>query len=236
MTLRLYCNAMINRRLLIIKLLLGLLLIPLLSLPAQAQKSTLTADEIKVLLQTQAAAKKNLTAAEYKTLLNKLTPEQSLTLIKNLTPTQEVIAQIDKLTTAQKSALTQTRAETIINNLTPAQAQNLVQTLAPANTAPGIADPNALDPGKDLWQTVNKLIRDIRSWLIPIAVLIIIYAGILYETSALNPALQGTAKTILWTTIFGLIFMILYPTIVGILSDQKLIPETKIDTTGDAGS
>lgn len=95
----------------------------------------------------------------------------------------------------------------------------------------GVADPDALQPGNDLWPTINNLINLVRSYMIPLAILIIIYAGILYETSAMNPALQGTAKTILWTTITGLIFLILYPTIVGILSDNGLIPSTEIDST-----
>lgn len=209
---------------------LGLLLVPLLSMPAQAQKPAQTAAEIIAQLQKQVKTHTTVpTGAEYKALLTQLSPAQSLTLIKNLTPAQAVIAQIDKLNTAQRAALTPAKADTILNNLPATRAQNLVQNLVPTNTPPSIVDPTTVDPGKDLWPTVNDLIEKVRVWVIAIAVLIIIAAGIMYETSAMNPGLQGSAKTILWTTITGLIFMVLYPTIVGILSDNHLIPDTTVN-------
>lgn len=84
------------------------------------------------------------------------------------------------------------------------------------------------DPQIDLMSTVNGIIMLIRGWMIPIAILIIIYAGVLYETSSLKPELQGTAKTILWTTITGLAFLILYPTIIDLMVQGGLIAEIQV--------
>jgi len=76
----------------------------------------------------------------------------------------------------------------------------------------------------DLWQSINDIIEDLRKIVLAGGTLVIIGAGVMYISGAFNPDNVGTAKTIITTTVIGLIFMLLYPTIISVLSEQGLIP------------
>ena len=97
---------------------------------------------------------------------------------------------------------------------------------------PALAQTPTPSPTIDtLWVSVNKIIESLRTIVLAAGTLVIIYAGIMYITGAFNPDNVGAAKTILTTTILGLIFMLLYPTIIDVFAKQGLIPPLEKSTT-----
>ena len=96
----------------------------------------------------------------------------------------------------------------MLKRITPANPGNPIPN-QPTNPNPGL-DLSFPDPLKS--QTVMELLNGILSFAlqigIPIAVVMIIYAGVLFLTVGANPSAVGKAKTILLYAVIGLIIIL----------------------------
>lgn len=79
------------------------------------------------------------------------------------------------------------------------------------------------DPRENLGALVTFLICTLSRYASAIAVLILMFAGLLYVMSGANPALAGTAKAIVVTTITGLVAMYSISLVLGILVSSGVV-------------
>jgi len=86
------------------------------------------------------------------------------------------------------------------------------------------AEPPAGGNIANLASSIDNIIMTLRGIVLAAGTVVVIYAGIRYILGAFSPDEVGAAKTILTTTILGLIFLLLYPTIIDVLSKQGLLP------------
>lgn len=85
---------------------------------------------------------------------------------------------------------------------------------------------NATDPSTNLGALVTFFICTLSRYATAIAVLIIMAAGVMYVLSGSNPALAGTAKSMVVTTITGLVAMYSISLVLKILIESGIVRTT----------
>jgi hypothetical protein len=83
-----------------------------------------------------------------------------------------------------------------------------------------------VSPAENLGALVTFLVCTLSRYATAIAVLIIMSAGVMYILSGSNPALAGTAKAMVITTLTGLVAMYSISLVLKILIDSGIVTKT----------